>query len=115
MQLPLVVFTAQTQTGGLDASAEREGSLTGYVGVLCSCVGLAVGGEGPCPAEDSLVLSPAHVYSEHCSGEGWHKVSRGFEPRSLNSESRVLTVTPRDQLTIQLFSTDQKTHWQSDV
>ena len=26
------------------------------------------------------------------------KVSRGFEPRSLDSESRVLTVTPRDQL-----------------
>ena len=45
MQLPLVVFTAQTQTGGLDASAEREGSLTGYVGVLCSCVGLSVGVE----------------------------------------------------------------------
>ena len=29
----------------------------------------------------------------------WHaQVSRGFEPRSLDSESRVLTVTPRDQL-----------------
>ena len=27
-----------------------------------------------------------------------HKVPRGFEPRSLDSESRVLTVTPRDQL-----------------
>ena len=26
------------------------------------------------------------------------QVSRGFEPRSLDSESRVLTVTPRDQL-----------------
>jgi hypothetical protein len=26
------------------------------------------------------------------------KVPRGFEPRSLDSESRVLTVTPRDQL-----------------
>ena len=27
-----------------------------------------------------------------------HEVLRGFEPRSLDSESRVLTVTPRDQL-----------------
>ena len=27
-----------------------------------------------------------------------HQVSRGFEPRSLDSESRVLTVTPRDHL-----------------
>ena len=26
------------------------------------------------------------------------KVLRGFEPRSLDSESRVLTVTPRDQM-----------------
>ena len=26
------------------------------------------------------------------------EVPRGFEPRSLDSESRVLTVTPRDQL-----------------
>ena len=26
------------------------------------------------------------------------KASRGFEPRSLDSESRVLTVTPRGQL-----------------
>ena len=26
------------------------------------------------------------------------EVLRGFEPRSLDSESRVLTVTPRDQL-----------------
>ena len=29
---------------------------------------------------------------------GRHEVPRGFEPRSLDSESRVLTVTPRDQL-----------------
>ena len=29
---------------------------------------------------------------------GGHEVPRGFEPRSLDSESRVLTVTPRDQL-----------------
>ena len=27
-----------------------------------------------------------------------HEVPRGFEPRSLDSESSVLTVTPRDQL-----------------
>ena len=27
---------------------------------------------------------------------GGHEVPRGFEPRSLDSESRVLTVTPRD-------------------
>jgi hypothetical protein len=29
-----------------------------------------------------------------------HKASRGFEPRSLDSESRVLTVTPRGQVVI---------------
>ena len=29
---------------------------------------------------------------------GKHKASRGFEPRSLDSESRVLTVTPRGQM-----------------
>ena len=29
---------------------------------------------------------------------GVHKTSRGFEPRSLDSESRVLTVTPRGQI-----------------
>ena len=29
---------------------------------------------------------------------GGHEVPRGFEPRSLDPESRVLTVTPRDQL-----------------
>ena len=29
---------------------------------------------------------------------GWHEVPRGFEPRPLESESSVLTVTPRDQL-----------------
>ena len=66
MQLPLVVFAAHTQTGGLDASAESEGSLNGYVGVLCSCAGLSVAGGrgiGPCPAEGSLALSPAAVYS----------------------------------------------------
>ena len=30
--------------------------------------------------------------------ENHHEVSRGFEPRSLDSESRVLTITPRDHL-----------------
>ena len=29
---------------------------------------------------------------------GGHEAPRGFEPRSLDSESSVLTVTPRDQL-----------------
>ena len=29
---------------------------------------------------------------------GGHEVPRGFEPRSLESESSVLTVTPQDQL-----------------
>ena len=28
----------------------------------------------------------------------WRETSRGFEPRSLDSESRVLTVTPRGRL-----------------
>ena len=29
---------------------------------------------------------------------GQQEVPRGFEPRSLDSESRMLTVTPRDQM-----------------
>ena len=33
----------------------------------------------------------------------WCETSRGFEPRSLDSESRVLTVTPRDRLHRQLL------------
>ena len=53
---------------------------------------------GPCQTEDSLGLSPAHVHRLHYGLRECHKVSRGFEPRSLDSESRVLAVTPRDQL-----------------
>ena len=33
----------------------------------------------------------------------WRETSRGFEPRSLDSESRVLTVTPRGRLRRQLW------------
>ena len=33
-----------------------------------------------------------------CNCQHLRKASRGFEPRSLDSESRVLTVTPRGQL-----------------
>ena len=40
--------------------------------------------------------------SDESPGEKWRifakKASRGFEPRSLDSESRVLTVTPRGQV-----------------
>ena len=36
-------------------------------------------------------------------GRSWAEASRGFEPRSLDSESRVLTVTPRGQMTISKF------------
>ena len=35
------------------------------------------------------------------------EVPHGFEPRSLDSESRVLTVTPRDQL----HMTNSRTGW----
>jgi hypothetical protein len=45
-----------------------------------------------------------------CRGSGmigrpryWQKASRGFEPRSLDSESKVLTVTPRGQLKLAAF------------
>ena len=71
----------------------------GCLCVLCVVMGLICGGrEGPCPTEDSLGLSPAHVHRLHYGLRECHKVSHGFEPRSLDSESRVLTVTPRDQL-----------------
>ena len=40
-------------------------------------------------SKDSNVMKRLNIAS---------KASRGFEPRSLDSESRVLTVTPRDQL-----------------
>ena len=42
------------------------------------------------------------------------KVLRGFEPRSLDSESKVLTVTPQDHLpqgtSFVLFRLRRKTH-----
>ena len=49
--------------------------------------------------EDS---SRQDVKKKHAAGKdrrrGGHEVPRGFEPRPLESESSVLTVTPRDQL-----------------
>ena len=49
--------------------------------------------------EDS---SGQDMKKKHAVGKGrrrgGHEVPRGFEPGSLDSESRVLTVTPRDQL-----------------
>ena len=49
--------------------------------------------------EDS---SGQELKKKHAVGKdrkcGGHEGPRGFEPRSLDSESRVLTVTPRDQL-----------------
>ena len=36
--------------------------------------------------------------AKHSSKSKWLKKTCGFEPRSLDSECRVLTVTPRDQL-----------------
>ena len=43
-----------------------------------------------------------HEKKKHAVGKdrrrGGHEVPRGFEPRPLESESSVLTVTPRDQL-----------------
>ena len=49
--------------------------------------------------EDS---SRQDVKKKHAVGKdrrrGGHQVPRGFEPRPLESESSVLTVTPRDQL-----------------
>ena len=47
--------------------------------------------------------SMSHRVRIICSLPDHHKVPRGFEPRSLDSESRVLTVTPRDQLILSLF------------
>ena len=45
---------------------------------------------------DSHILQP-NISSK---GETQKKTSRGFEPRSLDSESRVLTVTPRGPVVI---------------
>ena len=51
------------------------------------------------PGEDS---SGQDMKKKHAVGKdrrrGAHEVPRGFEPRSLESESSVLTVTPQDQL-----------------
>ena len=41
---------------------------------------------------------PARPAKKVSTSESMAKASRGFEPRSLDSESRVLTVTPRGQL-----------------
>ena len=47
-------------------------------------------------------ISGQHMKKKHAMGKdrrrGGHEVPRGFEPRSLESESSVLTVTPQDQL-----------------
>ena len=45
----------------------------------------------------SLKIPQEAVAQKSCAQEA-KKVPRGFEPRSLDSESRALTVTPRDQL-----------------
>ena len=42
------------------------------------------------------IRSVGHTYMEARARE--QEVPRGFDPRSLDSESRVLTVTPRDQV-----------------
>ena len=53
------------------------------------------------------VVQPRQDQAQRCKSKSFHdgiagakcaKASRGFEPRSLDSESRVLTVTPRGQL-----------------
>ena len=64
----------------------------------------------PCPAPFSP-LPPAPLFPFLSSwrlrrAPRLHQVSRGFEPRSLDSESRVLTVTPRDHL-------DESERWDS--
>ena len=43
-------------------------------------------------------MKKKHAVGKDRRRHGGHEVPRGFEPRSLDSESRVLTVTPRDQL-----------------
>ena len=43
-------------------------------------------------------MKKKHAVGKDRRRRGGHEVPRGFEPRSLDSESRVLTVTPRDQL-----------------
>ena len=46
-----------------------------------------------------VVQGPSDVRSARY----WHKASRGFAPRSLDSESRVLAVTPRGQFKLAAF------------
>ena len=53
------------------------------------------------PAHDTrTVCSPSQQHTLHAGTaiSSAQQVSHGFEPRSLDSGSRVLTVTPRDQL-----------------
>ena len=49
---------------------------------------------------DRLTHRQIHAYRHraHTGTHGHNEVSHGFEPRSLDSESRVLTVTPRGQV-----------------
>ena len=51
-----------------------------------------------------MVLSNTMLHSLFSSVFNiWRETSRGFEPRSLDSESRVLTVTPRGRFRRQLW------------
>jgi hypothetical protein len=55
-------------------------------------------GIGSTPHSGVSVIASARIAIEPC--KAWQEASRGFEPRSLDSESRVLTVTPRGQVMI---------------
>ena len=67
----------------------------------------------PSPLCAPIFSAFAILSSQACScAPQPHQVSRGFEPRSLDSESRVLTVTPRDHLGVKDFVFGKlTTHW----
>ena len=50
------------------------------------------------PVRPAKRVSKTESMAKASTTESMAKASRGFEPRSLDSESRVLTVTPRGQL-----------------
>ena len=51
-------------------------------------------------SDESLERRTSKIRNEEYRSSAGKEASRGFEPRSLDSESRVLTVTPRGQLLI---------------
>ena len=59
-----------------------------------------MGWSDQCPLVPALVSIASGDQMPQVREGKKQEVPRGFEPRSLDSESRVLTVTPRDQVMV---------------